>query len=69
MRNFDVLNRLISIPDHHRAWWQVITWWELRRLPYNLVVGLGGILGLLLFLGLTSSRRCWFRNRPYTHWG
>ena len=41
MGNFGLIKRVISIPDHQRTWWQIIGWWELRRLPYNLIVGLG----------------------------
>src|SRR3989454_9378633 len=49
MGNSGLIKRVISIPDHQRTWWQIMAWWELRRLPYNLMVGLGGTLGLLLF--------------------
>ncbi len=56
MQNFGGMKRLISTPDRERSWGQVIAWWELRRLPYNLIVGLGGTLGLLLFV--------WFGQLP-----
>jgi hypothetical protein len=56
MENFSWIKQLISIPDQERNAWQVIGWWELRRLPYNLIVGLGGSLGLLLFV--------WFSKLP-----
>ncbi len=56
MRNFGRWEQLISIPDRERRWWQVMAWWEWRRLPYNLIVGLGGTLGLLLFV--------WFNRLP-----
>ncbi len=56
MGNLGLIKRVISIPDHQRTWWQIIGWWELRRLPYNLIVGLGGTLGLLLFV--------WFNKLP-----
>jgi hypothetical protein len=29
--------------------WQVILWWELRRIPYNLFIGVYGIICLMLF--------------------
>jgi hypothetical protein len=33
-----------------------MAWWEARRIPYNLIVGLGGALGLLLYV--------WFNKLP-----
>ncbi len=32
-------------PDALRAIW----WWEARRIPYNLVVGIAGVVSLMLF--------------------
>jgi hypothetical protein len=29
--------------------WQVIGWWEARRIPFNLVVGIAGLLSCLVF--------------------
>ncbi len=31
---------------------QIIIWWEVRRLPFNLFVGIAGILTCLLVLGI-----------------
>lgn len=31
-------------------WWKVIVWWEVRRVPYNFIVGITGILSCLLVL-------------------
>jgi hypothetical protein len=28
--------------------WQIILWWELRRLPYNIAVGITGLVSLVL---------------------
>ncbi len=50
------IKRFIAVPEAEREWWQVIAWWELRGLPYNLTVGLGGLLGLVLFV--------WFSKLP-----
>jgi hypothetical protein len=33
----------------HATWWQVIAWWEARRIPYNLVVGAWGFVSLVIF--------------------
>jgi hypothetical protein len=30
------------------TFWEVILWWELRRIPYNLAVGITGLLSLVL---------------------
>ncbi|HKQ57371.1 MAG TPA: hypothetical protein VJY35_05850 [Candidatus Eisenbacteria bacterium] len=32
------------------TWWQVILWWEIRRIPYNLIVGGWGIVCLIVYL-------------------
>jgi len=49
-----LLQRLFQVPDKDRTWWQVITWWELRRIPYNLLVGGIGLLSLVLFLAIDA---------------
>ena len=41
--------RLFAIPDEPRRWYSVIAWWELRRIPYNIVVIVVGTIGLLIF--------------------
>lgn len=38
-----------SRPQEPDSWLGIISWWELRRVPYNLMVGLVGIISLLLF--------------------
>jgi len=40
--------RLFTVSEATRGWWQIILWWELRRIPYNLIVGLFGFVSLLL---------------------
>ena len=39
--------------------WAIVKWWELRRVPYNFIVGLAGIVGggVSLALGLAAERR------------
>lgn len=44
--------RLFAIPDGPRRWYQVILWWELRRIPYNAIVGTVGFICLLALLAL-----------------
>ena len=43
------LRWLFSTPEESRPWWKVIAWWELRRIPCNLIVGCVGFVSLLLF--------------------
>jgi hypothetical protein len=40
---------LISRPDRPMRTSEVIVWWELRRIPYNVFVGTAGAISLLLF--------------------
>jgi len=42
-------NWYFATPKEPRPWYEVIWWWEVRRIPYNLVVGFVGFIGLLLF--------------------
>ena len=44
-----LLTKLFSIPDGDRKWWSIIMWWELRRIPYNLTVGMFGLANLAVF--------------------
>lgn len=32
-----------------RGWLEIVGWWELRRIPYNVIVGGVGVVSLLLF--------------------
>jgi hypothetical protein len=34
-----LLGPLLRVPQESRRWYEVIAWWELRRIPYNLIVG------------------------------
>ncbi len=38
-----------QVPAGRRGALQIVAWWELRRIPYNLIVGAAGVLSLLLF--------------------
>ncbi len=38
------------------SWWWVVLWWEVRRIPYNILVGLYGTFCLLIFFwSITTS--------------
>ena len=45
----EALSWLFARPALPRKWWQVIVWWELRRIPYNVIVGIAGVISLVLF--------------------
>ena len=42
-------NWYFATPEGPRPWFKVIWWWEVRRIPYNFVVGFVGFISLLLF--------------------
>jgi hypothetical protein len=44
-------------PSGVDSFWEIFCWWELRRLPYNLIVGSVGVLssGVILVLAAIAS--------------
>jgi hypothetical protein len=46
---------IFSVPEGERSTADIIRWWELRRIPYNLFVGIIGLGSLLLFYFFISS--------------
>ena len=47
---------LFSVPDAQRSGFDVIVWWEQRRIPYNLIVGGAGFGSLIIFfVSIVSS--------------
>ena len=40
--------------EEARAWWQVILWWEIRRVAYNFVVGLAGVITCAALFGIAT---------------
>lgn len=59
-----IIRRLFSVPDSPRRWYHIIIWWELRRVPYNAVVGVVGTLSLITFVALASLRPKQFEDGP-----
>jgi hypothetical protein len=47
MRRF--IEWMFSVRDGVRSATDIILWWELRRIPYNLIVGTTLLISLLLF--------------------
>ncbi len=43
------LQTLFSIPDGERTFMQVLFWWELRRVAFNAILAITGIVSLTLF--------------------
>ncbi len=41
---------LLSAPETHPTWESVIIWWELRRFPYNVIVGAAGVFSMMATL-------------------
>jgi hypothetical protein len=42
--------------------WQVIGWWEARRVPYNLIVGIAGILSSVVIVVVGLGNYFFFRG-------
>lgn len=40
--------KLLAVGSEPRPWWQVILWWELRRIPYNLIMAAVGLLSMAI---------------------
>jgi hypothetical protein len=39
---------LLKITRTNRKWYEVILWWEIRRIPYNIVMGFIGYLSFYI---------------------
>lgn len=42
-------------PEERLTFWQVIAWWEIRRIPYNILVGSVGAISFLLFMVIAGQ--------------
>jgi hypothetical protein len=52
----NIYNWFFDVPDEPRSVLQIVLWWEKRRVPFNILIGLVGILSLvLLFIFVGSS--------------
>lgn len=40
---------VLSVPPEKNSVWDIIVWWEARRIPYNAIVGIYGFLSLILY--------------------
>ena len=39
---------LLKIKDSNRKWYEIILWWEVRRIPYNLIMYFAGYLSFYI---------------------
>lgn len=51
-----LLNPLLQVKTEDRNIFQIILWWELRRILYNLIVLICGILSILIIMAAASGR-------------
>lgn len=49
------INWYFYAPNERRSFRETIIWWELRRIPYNLLIGFVGIISLILFFIFAES--------------
>lgn len=45
----DFRHWMFAVPPGARSAWDVVLWWERRRIPYNVILGVVGVCSLLLF--------------------
>jgi hypothetical protein len=50
------LDHLLQVKTENRSVIQVVIWWELRRILYNIIVLIGGILSIVIMLTAASGR-------------
>lgn len=43
-----IFDEIFSTPPAGRSWQAKILWWEVRRIPYNLILGICGIASILI---------------------
>ena len=58
-RSLDLARRfhrwMFSVPSGERSKLKIILWWELRRIPYNIIVGAAGIVSVVMFYFFTAN--------------
>ena len=42
-------------PPSSTSFWRVIAWWELRRIPFNIIIGIYGAICLVIFFVAIQS--------------
>jgi hypothetical protein len=51
-----LLEKLLQVKTDNRTFFEIIIWWELRRILYNIIVLIGGILSIIIMLQAASER-------------
>ena len=51
-----LLDKLLQVKTEERSFFQIIIWWELRRILYNIIVLFAGILSIIIMLTVASGR-------------
>lgn len=39
---------ILKITNVNRKWWEIILWWEIRRIPYNIIMYFVGLLSFYI---------------------
>jgi magnesium-transporting ATPase (P-type) len=52
----NILDKLLQVETKDRNIVQIILWWELRRILYNIIVLIAGIISLFLMLFFASNK-------------
>lgn len=50
------LDRLLQVKNEDRSFFQIIIWWEFRRILYNAIILVAGIFSTVIMLTAASSR-------------
>ncbi len=50
------LDKLLQVKADKRTLLQIILWWEIRRILYNIIVLVGGVLSIVIMLKAASGR-------------
>jgi hypothetical protein len=50
------LDRLLQVKNEDRSFFQIIIWWEFRRILYNAIILIAGIFSTVIMLTAASSR-------------
>jgi hypothetical protein len=44
------LNKFLQVKNKERKWFQIIIWWEIRRILCNIIILIAGILSIIIIL-------------------
>jgi hypothetical protein len=39
---------LLKLNNSDRKWWEIVLWWEIRRIPYNIIMFFMGVLSFYI---------------------